>query len=130
LRHLAGDLGNFGRRFAERLFALLVLGDVEKKPRLFEPGPVFFPSIDDAFKPGLLFEDALRLLAVVPEIRLGGESVQLCDPLLFPFDVKAASARDRVALRGESVVLWFLPTFQSFVTLAEGLSGLVKLSGA
>jgi hypothetical protein len=75
LRHLAGDLGNFGRRFAERLFALLVLGDVEKKPRLFEPGPVFFPSIDDAFKPGLLFEDALRLLAVVPEIRLGSCSL-------------------------------------------------------
>jgi hypothetical protein len=111
LRHLAGDLGNFGRSFAERFFALFILGDLEKKPRLFEPGPVFFPSIDDAFKPGLLFEDTLRLLAVVPEIRLGGESAQLCDPLLFSFDVKAASVRDRGALPGGLIVPWFLPTF-------------------
>ena len=111
LRHLASDLGNFGRRLAERFFALFVLGDLEKKPRLFEPGPVFFPSIDDRFEPGLLFEDALGFFAVVPEIRLGSELVQLCDPLLFSFDVKAASARDRGALPGGLTVLWFLLTF-------------------
>ena len=111
LGHLPDDLGDFGRRFAERIFAFFVLGDLEKKPRLFEPGPVFFPRIDYAFEGGLFFEDALGFFAVVPEIRLRGQSVQLCDPLLFSFDVKAASATVRVALRGESVALWFLLTF-------------------
>jgi hypothetical protein len=111
LRHLAGDLGNFGRRFAERFFALFILGDLEKKTRLFEPGPVFFPRIDYTFESGLFFEDALGFFAVAPEIRLRGQSVQLLAPLLFSLDVKAASATVRVALRGESVVLWFLLTF-------------------
>jgi hypothetical protein len=104
LRHLPCDLGDFGRRFAERFFALFVPGDVEKEACLFEPGPVFFPKIDDALEGGLLFENALGFFAVVPEIRLRGQSVQLLDPLLFSFDVKAASARVGVALRGESVV--------------------------
>jgi len=71
---------------------------------------VFSPRIDDALERGLLFEDALRFFAVVPEIRLGGESVQLFDPLLFALDVKAASAKVRAALRGGSIALWFLPT--------------------
>jgi hypothetical protein len=62
----------------------------------------------------LFFEDVLGFFAVVPEVRLGSQSVQLLDPLLFSFDVKAASATVRVALRGESVVLWFLPTFLCF----------------
>ena len=111
LGHFPGNFRDFGRRFAKSLFALFVLGDVEKKACLFEPDPVFFPKIDYAFEGGLFFEDALGFFAVVPEIRLRGQSVQLLDPLLFSFDVKAASATDRAALRGESIVLWFLPTF-------------------
>jgi hypothetical protein len=59
-----------------------------------------FPGIDDAFESGLLFENALGLLAVVPEIRLCGELIQLGDALLLSLEVKDASATNRVALPG------------------------------
>jgi hypothetical protein len=48
----------------------------------------------------LFFEDRLGFLGVVPEIRLGGDLVQLFDTFLFAVDVKAASAAAPGALRG------------------------------
>jgi hypothetical protein len=75
---------------------------------------VLFPGIDDGFERGLLFEDSLSLFAVVPEIRLRGDLVQLGDAFLLSLKVKDASAIARVVLPGGSVVLWFLPTFLSF----------------
>ena len=55
--HFLGDRGDLCCRFAERVFALLVLGDVEKKPRLFELGAMLFPSVDHRFESGLFLED-------------------------------------------------------------------------
>jgi hypothetical protein len=47
----------------------------------------------------LFSQDPLRLFGVVPEIRLIGELIQLCDALLLAVDVKDASAKARAALR-------------------------------
>ena len=69
MRHLPSYFGNLRRGLAKGLFAFFVFGYVKKEARLFEPGPVFFPGIDNSFERGLLFEDTLSLFAVVPEIR-------------------------------------------------------------
>lgn len=58
------------------------------------------PSVNDSLERGLLLENALGFFAVVPEIRLMGQMVQLIEALLLALDVKDASARDRVALQG------------------------------
>ena len=102
LCHFFADGGDFCCRFAERVFALFILGDVKKKPRLLELGAMFFPRIDHRFERGLFLEYRLGFFGVVPEIRLGGDLVQLLDPFLLAFDVKDASAGDRDALRGGS----------------------------
>jgi hypothetical protein len=75
LRHLVTDSGNFRCGFAQRVFALFVLGDVEKKTRLFEVCAVLGPGVNDAFERRLFFENRLRFFRVVPEIRLGGDLV-------------------------------------------------------
>jgi hypothetical protein len=49
LRHLLADATDLRRCLRQRLVALLILGDLEKKPRLFEIGAMFFPGFDDAF---------------------------------------------------------------------------------
>jgi hypothetical protein len=108
LRELLGDLRDFAGRFAERLFALLVFREIEKEARFFEVGAILLPRIEDVFEARLLFENCLRLVAVVPEIGLGGELVQLFDPLLFAVEVKDASGEARASLAGESVALGFL----------------------
>jgi hypothetical protein len=91
LGQLLRDLGDFGRRFVQRFFALFVFGEIEKKTRLFELGAILLPRVQDVFYPRLLFEDRLRLVGVVPEIGLGGELIQLFDALLLAVEVKAAS---------------------------------------
>jgi hypothetical protein len=58
----------------------------------------------------LLSENALGLFGVVPELRLGSELVELLDPLLFPIDVKDASAKVRGAPPAGKVALWSLLT--------------------
>jgi len=72
LRYFPAGAGDFRRGLSERIFAFLVLGDVEKKPRLFEIGAMLFPGIDDALKGGLLFENTLGFFRVVPKIGLAG----------------------------------------------------------
>jgi len=69
LGHRCGYLGDFRRGFVEGLLALFFLRELEKETRLFESCSVFFPGVDDLFQRGLLFENSLRLFAVVPEIR-------------------------------------------------------------
>lgn len=69
---------------------------------------MLLPSVDDTFDGGLFSENALGFFAVVPEIRLGCESVQLFDALLLARDVKAASAKALRALQGGSIVRGFL----------------------
>jgi hypothetical protein len=70
LRQLLGDFADLGGRFAERLFALLVLREIEKEARLFELGAVLLPRVEGVLDASLLFEDRLRLVGVVPEIGL------------------------------------------------------------
>jgi hypothetical protein len=77
------------------------------------------PCIDHRLERRLFLEDRLGFFCVVPEIRLGGDPVQLLDPFLLRFDVKDASAGDRVALRGELTVLLFLPTFLDRFRMAD-----------
>ena len=101
-------MGNLSRRFAQRIFALFILGDVEKKARFFEARALLLPSVDDSFDGGLFFEYALGFFAVVPEIRLGCDRVQLFDALLLACDVKAASAKALRALQVGSIVRGFL----------------------
>ena len=84
MRDLAGG-------FAERLFAFLVFGEIEKEARLFELGAILLPRLQNAFETRLLLENSLGLVAVVPEIRLGGKLVQLFDALLLAVEVKDAS---------------------------------------
>jgi hypothetical protein len=100
LRHLLGNYVDLAGSFAERLVALLVFSDVEKKSRLRKIGLMFFPTSENAFEGRLFFENALRLVGVVPKIRLGSNLVQFRDALLLGVDVKAASAVARAALRG------------------------------
>jgi hypothetical protein len=101
LRHLLGDRRDFAGGFTERLFALLIFGNVEKKTRLFKICLMLFPISENRFESGLLFENGLSFVGVGPEIRLGGDLVQLLDALLLAVDVKAASAIAPAALRGE-----------------------------
>jgi len=108
LRHLAGHLGNLSGRFAQRIFALFILGNVEKKARFFEARTLLFPGVDDSFDGGLFFENGLGFFAVVPEVWLGCERSQLFDALLLAGDVKAASAKALRALQGGSIVHGFL----------------------
>jgi len=61
---------------------------------------MFFPTSENAFEGRLFFENALRLVGVVPKIRLGGNLVQFRDTLLLGVDVKVASAVAPAALRG------------------------------
>ena len=61
---------------------------------------MLFPVGEDGFEGRLFFENGLRFVGVVPEIRLGGDLVQLLDTLLLAVDVKAASATAQAALRG------------------------------
>ncbi len=75
LRQLFADDGDFRRGLAERLFALLLLSDVEKKTRFLKIRPVFFPRADDGLESGLFFENDLGFFAVVPEIGLAGDLV-------------------------------------------------------
>jgi hypothetical protein len=88
---LLRDLGNFDGGFVQRLFAFFVFGEIEKKTRLFELGAILLPRFQNGFYARLLFEDCLRLVGFVPEIRLGGELVQLFDALLLALKVKDAS---------------------------------------
>jgi hypothetical protein len=103
-------LGDLGSRFVQRFLAFFVDRQIEKKTRLLKTGAVLLPSVDDIFERGLFFQDSLSLFAVIPEIWLGRDSIQLLDPLAFFIEVKDASAAVRVALPGGSIVLWFLPT--------------------
>jgi hypothetical protein len=73
LRHLSTDAGDFGRSFGESLVAFLILGDVEKKTCLLEIRAMFRPGVNDAFEGGLLPQNPLSFIRVVPEIRLIGE---------------------------------------------------------
>jgi len=100
LGHLLGDRRDLAGRFAKRFFALLVFGDVEKKPRLFKIGVMFFPTVENVFEVRLFFENGLGFVRVVPKIRLRSDLVQFRDALLLGVDVKAASATVRAALRG------------------------------
>jgi hypothetical protein len=61
---------------------------------------MLFPTVKNVFEGGLLFEDGLGLVRVVPKIWLGGDLVQFCDALLLAVEVKAASASAQAALRG------------------------------
>jgi hypothetical protein len=72
---------------------------------------VFVPGVDDLLKRGLLFENSLRLIAVVPEIRARSDLGQLVDSFLFSFEVKDASAEARAVLPDGSVVRMYLPAF-------------------
>jgi len=113
------ELG-FGHLFADSrylccclgkgILAFFIFGDIKKKPGVFELGAMLRPCLDDCFERGLFLEDRLGFFCVVPEIRLGGDLVQLLDSFLLGFDVKDASAGDRDAVRGELAVLLFLPT--------------------
>jgi hypothetical protein len=60
-RHLGGCL-------LESLFALFVLGDVEKEAGFFETRPVFLPSVYDSSKGRLFPQNVLCFFRVVPEI--------------------------------------------------------------
>jgi len=100
LGHLLGNRLDFAGGFAERLVAFLILGDVEKKPRFFKIGLMLFPMSQNGFERGLFLENGLSFIGVVPEVRLGGNSIQLLDALLFAVDVKGASATARAWLRG------------------------------
>jgi hypothetical protein len=51
--HIIAHLGHLGRRLVQRLFALLLLSNVEKEPRFFEAGALFLPSLDDTVQRGL-----------------------------------------------------------------------------
>lgn len=75
LRHFFTDGGNFRRGFVQRVFALFVFGDIEKKTRFFEVGAVLRPGVNDAFERRLFFEKRLRFVRVVPEIRSRGDLV-------------------------------------------------------
>ena len=99
LGHLLGDCVDLAGGFAERFVALLVFGDVKKKPRLRKIGVMFFPTGENVFEGRLFFKNALRFVGVVPKIRLGGDLVQFRDALLLGVDVKVASAVARAALR-------------------------------
>jgi hypothetical protein len=68
-------LGNFGRRLIQRIFALLLLGDIKKKARLFEARALLLPRFDNIVKGGLFSENTLGFFAIVPEIRFGGDIV-------------------------------------------------------
>jgi hypothetical protein len=101
LRHALRHVGDFCRSFAEGVVALFVFGNVEEEARLFKVRAIFFPGIYDAFERGLLFEDSLGFFGIVPKIGLGGNLVQLRDPLLLSLEVKDASGAVRVALPSE-----------------------------
>jgi hypothetical protein len=58
------------------------------------------PRVEDVLDAGLLFQDRLRLVGVVPEIGLGGELVQLFETLFLAVEVKDASGAGRAAPRG------------------------------
>ena len=73
LCHFFTDGGNFSRGFAQRVVALFVFGDIEKKPRFFEVGAVLRPGVNDAFEGRLFFKKRLRFVRVVPEIRSRGD---------------------------------------------------------
>jgi hypothetical protein len=53
--HLSGDGSDFTRGFTERVVALLVFGDAEKKSRFFQICVMFSPAVNDAFQAGLFF---------------------------------------------------------------------------
>jgi hypothetical protein len=108
--HLFADSQYLCCCFGKRIFAFFVFSDIKKKPRIFEIGAMFRPCLDDRFERGLFLEDRLGFFCVVPEIRLGGDLVQLLDSFLLRFDVKDASAGDRDAVRDKLTVLLFLPT--------------------
>jgi len=115
LRHVLCDLGDFRDRFVEGFLAFFVGCEIEKKTRFLKTGTLFLPSVYNILERGLLFQDTLSLFAVVPEIRLRGNSIKFLDPLAFVVEVKDASAAVRVVLRGGSIVLWCLPTSCDFV---------------
>jgi hypothetical protein len=75
LRHFFTDGGNFRRGFVQRVFAFFVFGDTEKKTRFFEVGTVLRPGVNDALERRLFFEQRLRFVRVVPEIRSRGDLV-------------------------------------------------------
>jgi hypothetical protein len=75
LRHVFCDLGDFCDRLVQRFLALFVGREVEEKTCLLKAGTVFLPSLDETLESSLLFQDTLSLFAVVPEIRLGCDSI-------------------------------------------------------
>lgn len=100
LRQLLANRSHFCGRFVERVVVLLVLGDFQKKPGFLEVRAMLFPGADKTFNRRLLSENALRFFRVVPKIRLPGDLVQFDDALLLGLDVKDASAKALLALRG------------------------------
>jgi hypothetical protein len=111
----------------ERFLALFVFGHFEKETGLFETCPVFFPSVYNCFKRGLLFQNDLRFIRVVPEIGARSELIELVYALLLRFEVKDASAKVRGALLSGQVVLWFLPT-SVFYSFNESIASLSAVS--
>jgi hypothetical protein len=75
LRQLFAHRGDFRGGLVERLFALLVFGDVEKKTRLVEIRAVLAPGLDGAFEASLFFEERLGFFGVGPKIGLGSDLV-------------------------------------------------------
>jgi hypothetical protein len=73
LRHFSAHARDFGRCLGEGIFTFLFLGDVEKEARLFEIRAMLRPCVNDALERGLLPENPLRFIRVVPKIRLIGE---------------------------------------------------------
>jgi hypothetical protein len=72
-RHLLAHGSDLRRRLGKSIFALFILGDVEKKTRFLEVCAMFRPSVNDGFQRGLLLENCLSFLRVVPEIGFRGD---------------------------------------------------------
>lgn len=78
--------------------------------RFFETCPVLLVCVYGIAQQRLFLEDFLRLVRVIPEIRLRGVLNQLVDSVLFARDVKDASREGRAFLRADSVVRGLLQT--------------------
>jgi hypothetical protein len=111
LGHALRSFAQLGGRFAQRVFAFLLLRDVKKEAGFFQVVLVFFPAFADAFEGGLLSEDGLGFFAVVPEVGSGSGLVQRLDSVLLGLEVKDASVEAATGLPTVSIALWFLQTW-------------------
>jgi len=73
LSHLLAHSSDLRRRLGQSIVALFILGDLEKKPRFLEVGAMLRPCVNDGFQRGLLLENCLSFLRVVPEIGVRGD---------------------------------------------------------